>query len=271
MTEGDGRHDAGSASTTREPGAPRRWRLVRAGRDAVSPSARQYGARSPRGRRRLAIRWLAVVSGVVVAGICAWLVYGTSLFAVTEVRVQGVRLLSGDEVRQAAAVREGAPLARVDTDEIGRRVGRLVPVERVAVERDWPHAVVIRVTERTGMAAVPSGKSFVIVDRFGVVFDARSRRPRNLPVVELAEPGPEDVTTRDALRVLASLTDELRVVLVKVSAPSPTRITLRLTKGRTVVWGDAEQSRKKAEVATVLLKRPVTVIDVSAPNVVTTR
>ena len=264
MSEGGDRPDPGAGSS-------RRWRLVRAGRDAVSRQARQYGGRSARGRRRLLARWLAAVAAVLVASLIAWLLYGTALFAVTTVRVHGTGLLTADQVRQAAEVRDGTPLARVDTDEIGRRVARLVPVERVVVERDWPDAVVIRVTERTAVAAVPSARGFLHLDRFGVVFHAEPKRPPRLPLVELSKPGPKDITTRDALRVLEALTDQLRSVLVKLSAPSPTRIKLHLTKGRTVIWGDAEASGKKAEVATVLLKRPVKIIDVSAPKVVTTR
>jgi cell division protein FtsQ len=90
--------------------------------------------------------------------------------------------------------------------------------------------------------------------------------------VKLARPGPDDVTTRAALRVLAALTPTLRGQLVALVADAPARIRLDLTGGRTVVWGDAEDSDTKARVATGLLARPGTVIDVSsAPDVVAVR
>ena len=50
---------------------------------------------------------------------------------------------------------------------------------------------------------------------------------------------------------------------------APTRISLELTDGRTVVWGDATDNDDKAIVATALLGQPGKTIDVSAPNVVT--
>ncbi|MGH3656404.1 MAG: cell division protein FtsQ/DivIB [Micromonosporaceae bacterium] len=259
MTDGS---DAGT--TTRD------WRLVRADRDAVPASIRSATARpvSPRRRRT---QLLAVLAVIAVLGAGSWVLYATSLFAVTEVRVAGTAVLDPSQVRDAAEVADGTPLARLDTGSIEARVAHLAPVASVSVVRDWPDAVVIRVTERTPVAVVKSSGGFIVLDGTGVPFDRVPQRPLELPLMELADPGPKDVTTRDALRVLKSLTPELRRVLVTLAAPSPTRIALRLTKGRSVVWGDAEQSEKKARVATVLLQRPVRIIDVSAPDVVTTR
>jgi cell division protein FtsQ len=59
--------------------------------------------------------------------------------------------------------------------------------------------------------------------------------------------------------------------LVRLEAPAPTRIVLRLAGGRQIVWGDSSDNQAKARVATSLLARPGTVIDVSAPDVVTVR
>jgi cell division protein FtsQ len=46
---------------------------------------------------------------------------------------------------------------------------------------------------------------------------------------------------------------------------------LELVNDREVIWGDAEQSDRKAQVATALLAQPVTTIDVSAPEVASTK
>ncbi|MGH3750337.1 MAG: cell division protein FtsQ/DivIB [Micromonosporaceae bacterium] len=257
-----------SASTEGSDG-PRGWRLVQAGGAAVSAASRGYARRLSRGWNRS--RWLVIALVLVVSGAGTWLLYGTSLCSVAQVRVEGVRVLSAGQVRQAADVRLGAPLARLDTDAIDDRVSRLAPARRVTVERDWPDAVVVRVLERTPVAAVPARNGFAIVDGAGVVFDSAPQRPGDLPLVELKNPSPNNALTRDTLRVLDSLTEPLRAALVKLAAPSLTRIRLHLTEGRVVIWGDAEQSRKKAEVATILIRRSAKVIDVSAPDVVTTR
>ncbi|PZG01285.1 cell division protein FtsQ/DivIB [Micromonospora deserti] len=252
-------------------GPVRRWQLVRAGSDAVPASTRRFMARARRRRMRAALPW-AVVGGVLaLAGLVAWALLGTGLFGVREVRVEGADLVTPVQVRDAAAVPDDAPLVRVDLAAAARRIGELPPVERVTVTRDWPDALVVRVVERTGVAAVPQGERFAVIDRSGVVFQTLDRQPADLPLVRVAEPGPADGGTRAALDVLAALTPPLHAELVEVTVEGLARITLRLRGDRAVVWGDATRSEDKARVATALIDREADIIDVSAPDVVTLR
>lgn len=246
----------------------RRWRLVRARRDAVPESVRRFSARARRRRLRAARPWLAFLGTVLVLASAGAIVYATPLLGVAHIRVEGATLVTPDEVRAAAAVAPGTPLARVDVAAVGRRVGGLPPVARATVTRSWPDTLVVRVVERTGVAAVPVGGRYAVVDATGVVFRTVAAAP-DLPVVKLARPGPDDATTRAALTVVAALTPQLRDLLVAVVADAPTRIRLDLRGGRAIIWGDATENEDKARVATSLLGRPVTVIDVSAPDVVT--
>ena len=256
----------------------RHWRLVQADDRALSASVPTEPEHPPgSGTRRRVLRLIAVLAMLAVLGSAAWVVYGTGVFAVSTVKVTGTSLLTPEQVREAARVRPGTPLARLDTEAIAERVSVLPPVAAVTVERDWPDTVVIRVSERIPVAVVPVDGGFAVLDGTGVVFHRVTERPRHLPLVEVAKPGPRDQTTRDALVVLDALTDELRAVLVKLVAESPTRITLHLTEQRSVIWGDATESDKKAQVAAALLKRGARTIDVSGvlpgsePDVVTTR
>ncbi|WP_199714515.1 cell division protein FtsQ/DivIB [Micromonospora radicis] len=249
----------------------RRWQLVRAGRDAVPASTRRFMARARRRRMRAALPW-AVVGGVsALAGLVAWVLLGTGLFGVREVRVEGAELVTAVQVRTAAGVPDNAPLARVDLAELAGRIGALAPVERVSVQRDWPDALVVRLTERTGVAAVPSGEQFVVIDAAGVAFRTVPQRPDGLPLVRLAEPGPDDPATRAGLEVLAALTPQLRADLVELTVEGLARISLRLRGDLTVFWGDATRGADKARVTTALLDQDAIRIDVSAPDVVTFR
>ncbi|MEV4482260.1 FtsQ-type POTRA domain-containing protein [Micromonospora coxensis] len=250
-------------------GPVRRWQLVRAGSDAVPPSTRRFMARARQRRMRAALPW-AVAGGVaLLAGLVAWTLLNTGLFGVREVRVVGADLVTPVQVRDAAAVPDGVPLARVDLAATARRIGALAPVERATVTRDWPGTLVVTVVERTGVAAVPQGDRFVVIDASGVVFRTEPRAPAGLPVVRLATPGPDDPGTRAALDVLAVLTPPLRAQLTELSVEGLARISLILRDDRTVVWGDATRSADKARVATALLGRKADTIDVSAPDVVT--
>ncbi len=193
-----------------------------------------------------------------------WLL-GTGLFGVREVRVEGAELVTAVQVRDAAGVPDGARWRGWG------RIGALPPVERVTVTRDWPDALVVRLTERTGVAVVPRGERFAVVDAAGVVFRTVPQRPDGLPVVRVAAPGPDDPDTRAGLDVLGVLTPELLDQLVEIRVEGLARISLRLHDDRTVFWGDATRGADKARVATALLDQDAARIDVSAPDVVTFR
>jgi cell division protein FtsQ len=249
----------------------RNWRLIRADSDAVPPSARRFMARARQRKLRAVVPWVITAGVLAVAGTLGWTVYGTDVFGVRDVRVLGADLVSQQSVRDAAAVPSKEPLAGVDLDAVRDRVQALAPVDRAVVSRDWPGTIVVQVVERTAVAAVPAGKRFVLIDDEGVAFRTVGRRPTDLPLARIAQPGPADVNTKAALTVLSSLTDELREQVVAVSVEAPARITLELRRNRQVFWGDDTANETKSRVATALLARDGDTIDVSAPEVVTIR
>lgn len=252
-------------------GGGRNWRLVRADTDAVPSSVRRFMARARQRRLRAALPWAVGAGVAVVIGLLLWIVYGTSVLGVRDVRVVGASLLTPIQVEQAAAVPMNRPLARVDLGAVRDRVRRMAAVDRVIVSRSWPSTVVVEVVERTPVAAVPAAKVFMLIDGTGVAYRAVSAPPSGLPLARLSAPGPDDVNTRAALKVLATLTADLREQLVAISVAAPARIQLELRKDRTVIWGDDTGSEAKAQLATALLAQKGDTIDVSAPNVVTIR
>jgi cell division protein FtsQ len=250
-------------------GGGRNWRLVRADTDAVPSSVRRFMARARQRRLRAALPWAVGLGVLLVLGGLTWLIYGTPVLGVRDVKVVGAQLLTPGQVVDAAAVRSDEPLARVDLDRVRARVRAIPAVDRVVVRRSWPSTLVIEVVERTPVAAVPEGRQFMLVDRSGVPYETVAEKPADLPLLKLATPGPADQDTRSGLTVLGSLSDELREQLVAVSVVAPAQIKLELRKDRTVVWGDDTNSDRKSQVATLLLKRAEAEIDVSAPSVVT--
>jgi cell division protein FtsQ len=251
--------------------ADRRWRLVRAGRDAVPESVRRFNARARRNRLRVARPWLISAGVVLVLAITAAVLYWTPAVSVRELRVRGTAVVTEREVRDAAAVRPGTPLLQVDVAGLRSRVAQIAPIRSVDITRRPPSTLEIRVTERTAVAVVENPGGRWLLDGTGVAYLPAPVDNPGLVLVKLATPNPTDATTRAALAVLAALTRELREPLAALVAEAPARIRLELTDGRTVVWGDSSENDAKARVAAVMLGKPGRVIDVSAPEFVTVR
>lgn len=197
--------------------------------------------------------------------------FRTSLLGVRHITVAGVHVLTAAEVRRAAAVPSGTPLATVDLDAVARRVAELPAARHVSVSREWPSTLAITVRERQAVAAVPAGAAYTLIDDQGVPYTQVKTRPAGVAVIKLSTPAPADPTTQAALTVLAALTGPLRAAMTALVAESPSRIRLELSGGRMIIWGDASESPRKATVATALLGQSKKTIDVSAPDVVTMR
>lgn len=226
-------------------------------------------------RRQWRRRWLAwkpvlallVVLALVVGG--AWLVFFSRYLAVQGVRVTGTGLLSADDVRTAARVPDGEPLARVDLVAVERRVEALAPVKRAEITRQWPDAVAISVEERVPIAVVDIGGRIRGMDDGGVIFRDYPRAPRNLPLVRTTgRTGGEALS--EAAQVVSALPGSLARRVEYLAVVTVDQITLVLRDGRQVVWGSAEESAAKAEVLTALLGEPAEVYDVSVPGQPTT-
>ena len=231
------------------------------------------GRLAERGRARRRTRLtvtLSVTTLLALLGLAGWLLLGTGVLGVHDVAVTGTSRLDPAEVRSVAAIGAGTPLARLDTGAVADRLRRLPVVRTVDVERSWPRGVTIRVRERTAAAVQARGPAYVLVDREGVAFAPVQRRPAGLPLVSApVDAGPPAL--RAALDVLEQLTGPVREQVRQVRAATAEQVELRLTRGRTVLWGSTERGARKAAVLAVLISRKAQVYDVSAPDAPTTR
>jgi cell division protein FtsQ len=240
----------------------------------VSPPTRVAPARAAAAgpkrssRRGLLLGIAAALVAVVAAAV--YVVGFTGVLGVRHVTVTGVHALSAGQVRAAAGVPTGRPLARVDTGAVAAHVRALPGVQRVAVARSWPGTLRITITERHGVAVVTRAGAYWLVDPDGVVFQRIAARPK-LPLLDLAAVGRDDPAAAAALAAVAALPPRQLAAVASVRAPTPEQVTLTLTDKRTVFWGGGTDSAAKASVLGALLSRPGSYYDVSTPSVVTVR
>jgi cell division protein FtsQ len=265
-------------TTTRD-----RVRSGRGGRGDVPAAVTPLTARRRRARRRPAHPrrrlLVSLAAALLLAGAGAWVLLASPLLAVRTVQVDGADSLSAEQVVDVAGVTEGTPLLRVDTTAAADRVARLPQVASVEVTRGWPGTVVVTVAERVPVAVVVQGGSRQLVDATGVVFDTiTGQAPAGVVPLDVSDPGPEDAATTAALGALTALPRDVRAQVTGLAARTADDVTLTLTDGRSVRWGSADRTERKADVLGALLEQidsgaldPAGTLDVSTPDSVVLR
>lgn len=242
-------------------------RVVPAGARLAAKAEAERAAR----RRLLARRVGLAAAGLVPLGLLGWLLLVSPLLAVRTVAVSGTSRLTVAQVRAAADVARGTPLARVDAGAVVRRVEALRPVAEVRISRGWPSTLRIRVVERQAVAGIVTASGVTLVDAGGVAFAPAATLPLGVVRLQVPHAGPGDPTTRAALAVYDGLGRPIRGRVRILRAASPSSVTLVLSDGRQVLWGGVGDTAVKTEAALALLTMPGRFYDVSRPGVVTRR
>ncbi|WP_309067306.1 FtsQ-type POTRA domain-containing protein [Microbacterium sp.] len=240
------------------------WRAARARRKALRAEIRRFTQRS---RRRRMLWWgtlgavLALVVGSVVAAY-------SPLFAVEKITVAGAESLDPAAVEQALGAQLGTPLALVDASEVKSALVAFPIIESYALEARPPHELLVRIVERTPIGVIRSDAGFSLVDAAGVVLATTEQAPEGQPLLEISG-GRDSAAFRSAGMVVRTLPADLRATVVGVRATSADDVTLSLQGDRTVIWGSAENSVKKATaLVKVMAAAPdARTFDVSSPSV----
>jgi cell division protein FtsQ len=208
------------------------------------------------------------------------------VFVVRSVTVTGARLVSASQVVAAADVPPGTPLSRVDAGAVTQRVETIRQVASATVTVDWPDHVAIAVTERVPVMAVRMADGgYDLVDPSGVIVSLATAKPAALPLLRTSLSGAalrSDPGVAAVSAVLAELTPGLGRSVGSVSvAQAPTgpggafaesqQVTLTMTDGTTIVWGDPSNAAAKNRELAILLRGGVSYVNVSAPTTVVTR
>lgn len=227
----------------------------------------------PRGRKvRRNIVWAACVAALLSAAIVAGAVWSPVL-AVRTVTVTGTKLLTPEAVQTALEPIKGTPLPQVSQSRIDAMLDPLIQIRSVKTEAHPPSELVVHVTERVPVALVRQGPDFLLVDVDGVQLSV-TRDPATfaLPVIDGgAAPVGKELFAAIA-SVLATLPPDVLARMATASAKSPDSVELKLTNGKTVVWGNAADKELKAKVLAALLRKPddprnpVSIYDVSTPR-----
>ena len=214
-------------------------------------------------KRRIALALLAAMAAGAI-----YVLWFSSVFDVRSVRVFGTHYTTRSQVLNAAQVRFGQPIARVNAVSVAKRVGELPAVANVDVRRGFPHSIVIEVHERVAIAAAADANgTWWLVDKTGAQFENVAKQPSGLIDVQGYTERFRGIGARTAAAFPRWL--QIRVQTVTVRAPEDIRLDMK--NGKAVNWGGENRAVRKAEVLFALLKVHARFFDVSAPDAPATR
>lgn len=134
--------------------------------------------RSPQMRRPLGkrSRWARRLFTVLLVGVLLGTGYymvgfarSSDEFSLTTVRLEGLHVLSDEEVLEASGVSSGASLLGLDRDKLQAGIETLPYVESAEVTLVFPDTMIVRVLERTPIATLIVRNTAFEVDENGVV------------------------------------------------------------------------------------------------------
>lgn len=232
--------------------------------DGVPTEDEPGGGDGHAGRNRRLL--VAAVVAVLVLAAATWIVAFSPVLGVKTVTVRNVAYLSAAQVRSAAAIKHGAPLVRLDTAAVMRRVQALPDVAAARVQVVYPSSVIITVTERVAVGYLTAGTDYLLVDKTGAQYRTVGSKPPSLPLFAVPAGAGAKATGAAVATVAASLSRAVLAKVASVQAFDATAITLLLADHRIVRWGSADRSADKARILPILLRQPGTRFDVTNPD-----
>lgn len=167
-----------------------------------------------------------------------WLVLGDTL-RTRDVTVVGAQVTDPTSISRAADV-AGHSLLTIDTELAAEKVATLPGIREARVQRDWPHGVIIDITEHEGWGYWQIGGVRRVIDIDGNVL-VHSRQPRNgaPTIVEFGPPinaSDETVTDPNTVRLVDRLVTEQVFDLLRVK---PIGFVFSEDRGLTVLIQDS--------------------------------
>ncbi len=246
------------------------------GRTKASSTGRGVGRRRVTDRRRGAKRFrivagLTVVSTLAVASIAA---LNSSWFDVEAVTVVGFERADPERLVVASGVELGEPLVDVDLEAVAAGISAEPWVATAEVDRSWNGTILVTITERGPVAALPTGSGFALIDEEGQQLEVVADRPAGFLAItgieasgEVGQVVPDDAAL--VVSLIVSLTPTIAEHVVGLELVDG-EVLAALAAGGSVNFGNDQQLGQKMQTLDTMLAQAdlscIVTIDVSVPS-----
>ena len=233
--------------------------------------------------RRLRLRRVTTAAIVVlVVALATWALLFSPLLGLQPQRISVAGSdgsVSDKQVRDVLAPYTGDSLLRLDTGRLSTQVSdKLVRVRQAQVTRSWPRGLRVQLTMRVPVATVQGADGYQVLDNEAVVLERVAEAPSGLvtivPDKTDGASGSQTISAKQVAavtQVVGSLTPQTLAQVASGSATEAGQVTLTMSNGASVVWGDTQDNELKARVLATLMTTSASIYDVSSPHRPTTR
>ncbi len=167
-------------------------------------AARRQTVREAGARRRL--KWLLVLLGLAGGGaLIAWLLYQSSLLAVSSITVDGQSRSSAASIIAGQGIVPGMPTVQVPADELEAALLNDPWIAAVDVTVRWPGTVEVTLVEHVPSAWVQVGDQWALAARGGAVMELSDAIAEEAPRIEVGVGTAVPGTQLDSLAVIGAL------------------------------------------------------------------
>lgn len=175
-----------------------------------------------------------------------------------------------DRSRLADVLRghDGEQILLFDDERLQAQVKEAIPeVAQISSSYHFPNSLVFEVVEQVPVACIVLADQCQAIAQDGTRITVPSERLGELiKIGELPKALDQETAMSDMTSVLDSLSNDVRALVDQISIDENMLISLSLSDSRHVLWGQAKDNDQKAGILGVLVKQPVHMIDISAPN-----
>lgn len=218
---------------------------------------------------------LAVAAGVALTSGYFFYLRDSSLVAVTDVQVEGVR--SGDREAIIAALEEAGEemtTLHLEADRLEAAVAAFPTVESVRADADFPHGLLIEVAERPPtVIAQADGREVPIADDGTVLAGLTATKELDLPVLrvqQLPASGRLEGEALDQALVVGATPEELRPLIESIDYAKDYGVVISMEGAIPIRFGPGARGAAKWAAAAAVLADPklqsLSYVDVRVPE-----
>ncbi len=213
---------------------------------------KRRAARRKKIRRRRMI--IAFIFFLIIALITLGIMCFTVFFPIKKISVSGSEIYSKSQIIKASELGTDDKLFAISESEIEKKIRSKLPyIEDVKLERIFPNAVSLTVTDAKEYAYYKSGDKYYILSDSGYVLSVQNEQPQN--VFEIVTNGIEGKLSQKAIykssveeelvkKIISELSAE-EINIDKIDVSNSIEIVLNVENRFTVIIGTDEYLSKK--------------------------